>query len=82
LIILGLDLLIEACEQRAQHPAVVVQPPGAEVLPPVHPVRNKNKHKKCVVDHCPSPSNVSYHLFPKCEILKSEWKKICSKTFI
>jgi len=27
----GLDLLIEACDQRAQHPAVVVQPPGAEV---------------------------------------------------
>ena len=31
MIISGLDLLIEACDQRAQHPAVVVQPPGAEV---------------------------------------------------
>ena len=31
MIISGLDLLIEACDQRAQHPAVVVQPSGAEV---------------------------------------------------
>ena len=66
--------LIKACDQRAQHPAVVVQPPGAEVPPPVaeveppvaeiqnvrHPVQNKNKHKKCVVDNCPNPNNVSY----------------------
>jgi len=56
----GLILLIEACDQQAQHPAVVVQPAGAEVPPPVaeveppvaeiqnvrHPVQNKNKHKK------------------------------------
>ena len=96
MIISGLILLIEACDQQAQHPAVVVPPAGAEVPPPVaeveppvaeiqnvrHPVQNKNKHKKCVVDNCPSPNNVSYHLFPKCEKLKSEWKKICSKTYI
>jgi hypothetical protein len=57
LIISGLILLIEACDQQAQLPAVVVQPavppPVAEVEPPVveiqnvrHPVQNKNKHKK------------------------------------
>ena len=98
MIISGLILLLEACDQQAQHPAVVVLPPGAEVLPPVakvkppvaeiqnvrHPVQNKNKHKKWVEkwDNCPSPNNVSYHLFPKCEKLKSEWKKICSKTYM
>ena len=37
------NYIIEACNQ---HPAVVDQPPGAEVPPPVHPVQNKNKHKK------------------------------------
>ena len=94
-LISGLDLLIEAFELN-EPPVLHVQPqdpsapsrgPGAQP-PTLHkaqhlrPTVNKNKKQKCVIDYCPSPNNISYHSFPKCEMMRSEWKKLCTQTDI